>query len=143
LRRCLFFNLLGIRPHLRCCIGFPRENDFCLGEIWFCRPRPYHLATPPNQASRLDSLVLYHFKRKQGVQVLSGWGQSQWQAKALFFEDRVEQKRERGPGTVRSGISARFGSALFFPDEKQELTYIELAPEFGGDSALQEEFFQR
>jgi hypothetical protein len=32
-----------------------RENDFCPGEIRFCRPRPYHLATPPELKDRTVS----------------------------------------------------------------------------------------
>jgi hypothetical protein len=42
--------------------NLPRKNDFCLGTKSVCRPRPYHLATPPNQASRLDSLAFYRFR---------------------------------------------------------------------------------
>ena len=46
-------------------------------------------------------------QRKQGVQVLSGRLQSQWQAKAVFFKDEAAaagKLAELGPGELSPGF---------------------------------------
>ena len=102
------------------------------------------MATPPNHASRADSLVFFRFflshvanccqfsgnkrtsaniwptiahrpvQRKQGLQVLSGWLQSQWQAKADLLQgpsrSRSETHRACQAAKKRGSRRARYSS---------------------------------
>jgi len=114
------------------------------GRNRLCRPRPYHLATPPNQASRLGSLAFSRFfrlrsngcqflelfeyyrtlsmripnrsgQRKQGVQVQSGR-----LLKSTASAGRSSLKTLRGqPGTRRDGKAASKG-------DQDDLNMVEL-----------------